>query len=76
MISANEKSSLSPKIVLMSALEDSDKRTIEALSSFLGQISEIISVIKLIVEKQEKITKQTDQLLEEIGKIKVCLPNH
>ena len=64
-----------PKKILMSALEDSDKRTIEALSSFLGQISEIISVIKLIVEKQEKITKQTDQLLEEIGKIKACLPH-
>jgi hypothetical protein len=57
----------------MSAMEDSDKRTIEALSSFLGRISEIISVIKLIVERQEKITKQTDQLLEEIGKIKACL---
>jgi hypothetical protein len=57
----------------MSALEDSDKRIIEVLSSFLGQISEIISVIKLIVERQEKISKQTEQLLEEIGKIKARL---
>jgi hypothetical protein len=59
----------------MPALEDPHKKMIEALSSFLGQISEIISVIKLIVERQEKITKQTDQLLEEIGKIKACLPD-
>ena len=64
-----------PPKILMSAMEDSDKRTIEALSSFLGQVSEIISVIKLIVERQEKISKQTEQLLEEIGKIKACLPH-
>ena len=62
-----------PKKVLMSALEDSDKRIIEALPSFLGQISEIIAIIKIIVERQEKITKQTDQLFEEISKIKDCL---
>lgn len=59
----------------MSALDDSDKRTVEALSSFLGQISEIISVIKLIVERQENISKQTERLLEEIDKIKACRPH-